>query len=108
MTVKTFEVRDVGTTVPVLALKLGARDARDRWILDRTGYETPEAYVILLRLNPIEGQYDPYEWTYGRTLRIAHFHLQEHFDDLPNGAVIDVQFILGETPSPRETEQVTR
>jgi hypothetical protein len=41
-------------------------------------------------------QYDPYEWG-DRTKYVAHKYIQEEFDNLESCAVVDVQYILGET-----------
>ncbi len=47
---------------------------------------------------------DPHDWD-DRTLLQAHKHIEEKWDKLEDGAVIDVQFILGETKRPKTTEQ---
>jgi hypothetical protein len=50
---------------------------------------------------PIE--YDCYNWN-DRTYKVAHKHIIEHFDELEDGAVIDVEYILGETEAPKKSE----
>lgn len=37
---------------------------------------------------------------FGRTLGIAHKYINEHYDELDSGDVVDVRFILGETEKP--------
>ena len=37
----------------------------------------------------------------------AHHYIQEHFDELHDGDVVDVEFILGETKAPKVSESVT-
>ena len=111
MTTKTFEIRDRATTIPILAIRLDPVDERDRWLLMRSGFgETPEAqrlYVVLVQIAGGVGRAtsDPYGWASGaRTLPVAHNHIIMHFDDLANGAVVDVEFLLGETPEPKRSE----
>jgi hypothetical protein len=110
MTTKTFEIRDRGTFIPALAIRLDPVDDRDRWLLGRAGFgTTPEAqstYVILHHLQSDQGTYDVFRHNPARTMRVAHQHIIENFDSLPNGAVIDVEYILGERETPKETEQL--
>ena len=111
MTSKTFEIRDRGTFIPVLAIRLDPADDRDRWLLARAGYgTTPEAqgeYVILYNLVKVhEATYDAFGWqTTARTLPTAHRYIIENFNDLPNGAVVCVEYILGERGEPKKSEQ---
>ena len=39
-----------------------------------------------------------------RTMPVAHDWIINHFDELRDGAVVDVQFILLETTAPKEAE----
>lgn len=107
MTCKTIEIRDRGTTVPALAIRLDPADERDRWLLARSGFgNDPEAqgrYVLLVNLVK-DAPYDPYSHGPARTLREIHQHLIEHFEDIANGAVLDVEYILGETDEPKRSE----
>jgi hypothetical protein len=47
--------------------------------------------------------YDAFEWG-DRTFFNAHQFIEKNWNELPNGALIDVRHILGETDSPCETE----
>jgi hypothetical protein len=38
-------------------------------------------------------------------MRYAHYYIQEHFDELEDGQVIDAEFIRGERPAPRVSER---
>lgn len=49
--------------------------------------------------------YDPFLWN-DRTFATAHHYIIEHWDNLEYGAVIDVEFILGETDEPKKSESV--
>jgi hypothetical protein len=50
--------------------------------------------------------YDPYSWAGGaRTMPTAHDYITKNFDTLKSGAVIDVEFITGETNTPRPSDR---
>lgn len=112
MTVKLFEIRDRGTFIPVMAVRLESPDERTRWLLASSGYGTqPEdhrRYVLLFNLVGNQAHYDPYDWGPARTLRDAHRHILDHFEELEPGQVIDVEYLLGETPAPKISEQHER
>ena len=104
MITKLFEVRDRGTFIPVIAIKVSHDTPKEHYLLARSGYTEERNYVLLARLQgSTEMNYDPYEWG-NRTMQQAHHHITEHFDELEPGAVIDVEFILGETSSPKRSE----
>lgn len=108
MTCKTIEIRDTATTIPALLVRLDPVDERDRWILSRAGFgqypENQREYVLLINLVQ-DAPYDPYRHGSARTLGIAHRHVIEHFEEIENGAVVDVEFILGERAEPKRSEQ---
>lgn len=106
MTCKTIEIRDAGTFVPALAIRLDPTDERDRWLLARAGFGTTSdaqrEYILLINLVK-DAPYDAFAHGPARTLGVVHRHLNEHFADVENGAVLDVEFLLGE----RETAKVS-
>lgn len=111
MTAKLFEIRDVGTFIPALAIRLDPSCEADRYLLARAGFgrepDDQAGYVMLTTLSGGSGsaQCDPYEWGGGnRTMHYAHKHICENFDSLDSGSVVDVQFILGETATPKQSE----
>jgi hypothetical protein len=116
MIVKAFEVRDKGTFIPVIAVKMiptqqGGRFEQERYLLSRAGYgKDPRAnpIVVVCRMEAAgvdrNATYDPYSWG-NRTMQTAHLHIQKHFDDMFSGDVIDVQFILGEAQEPKLSER---
>ena len=110
MTCKTIEIRDRGTFVPVLLVRLDPTDERDRWLLARAGFgTTPEAqgaYVLFINLVK-DAPYDPFGHGPARTFQVAHRHVLEDFDALTNGQVLDVEFLLGETTAPKVSEAET-
>jgi hypothetical protein len=117
MICKTFELRDCGTFIPVLAIKLRPECEADWYLLSQGGYGTDpkvqESYVLMTEnLNLLSAggggiAYDPYSWpSTPRTYREAHKFIKRNFDALSSGAVIDVEHILGESTAPKESERV--
>lgn len=113
MKTKMFEVRDVATFIPVLAIQMEPTCDTERYLLARTGYGRSPAeqarYVFVARVAGGRGgaTCDPYDWADGsRTMQVAHQHILENFDTLETGAVVDVQFILGMKPSPAMAERI--
>ncbi len=108
---KTFEIRDSATFIPVLAVQLEPETEADRYLLARAGFGIANAeqktYVMLIRLEAQEVKWDYFGWPNQRTMGVAHRYIIEHFDELKNGAVIDVQHILGETDASKPSERVT-
>lgn len=111
MIAKTFEIRDVATFIPVLAVKLNPSNEKDRYLLGRAGYgTTPDnqaEYVMLCNLDGGNGRctVDEYDWGISRTRTVAHAYIKKNFDTMESGAIVDVQFILGETAEPKASEQ---
>lgn len=116
MITKTFEIRDKATFIPVLAIQLiSFENEQDRYLLSRAGYgRTPGVqfeYVLLAQIAGGGGriQCDYYDWGgYSRTYQIAHKYIQENFNELTSGEVIDVEFILGETDKPKVSEAMEK
>ncbi len=112
MITKTIEVRDSGTFIPMLAVKLQPGNDADRYLLARAGFgRTPESqgeYVMLVGLDGGKdgAACDPYDWPGGaRTRAVAHQWLIAHFDEVESGSVVDVEFILGETAAAKISER---
>ncbi len=107
MIVKTLEIRDTGTFIPALAIQLDPRDGKDLFLLARAGFgaspEQQREYVVLIHLQRMQVQYDPHSWP-NRTMVVAHMHISEEFEKLPNGAVVDVEFITGDATTPKLSE----
>ena len=118
MEIKSLEIRDRATFIPALAIRFGARDERDRFLLARAGFGNmpigepppPElTYIVLIRLTDMEANYDVHRWRKGsaRTMPIAHEYLTVNWDAVENGQVLDVECILGETQRSKLSEAVT-
>ena len=112
MTIKLFEIRDRATLIPAMAVHLRNRDEAEFFLLRRAGYgadeiggreEDVEPYIVLWCLTGGPAECDPFHWS-NRTMQTAHRYLIEHWRDVSSGAVIDVEFILGESKSPKLSE----
>lgn len=112
MEIKILEMRDNATFIPVLCVDMNP-DYNDhfilydklRYLLRRCGYACNGAPIIgmtPLRADGSPFTVDPYQWPGpARTYRVAHEYIIKHWSDLKNGDVVDVEFILGETATPK-------
>jgi hypothetical protein len=116
MEVKFFEIRDEGTLFPWMAYRMrpvhdAATDGqtlehrRVLALLRRSGFgDEPESYIMQGTAlgDDVAFHYDVFFWRSGeqgqrgRTRFFAAKYIEEHFDELESGQVIDVEFILGE------------
>ncbi len=109
--VKLFEIRDEGTCMVCIAIKPDAQDEGDRWCYARTGYGTTlteqNKYVLLAPLAGGEGMLtcDPFKHGKARTLHVAHQYIIDMWHELSSGEVIDVEYIEGETETPKLSER---
>jgi hypothetical protein len=108
MIAKALELRDEGTFIPILCVDMQPANEGQRYLLRRCGYSCDgRPNIILTRLDgdghPATN--DPYYWG-GRTYPVAHEWIIEHWHELKDGDVVDVQFILGETTHPKRSERV--
>lgn len=128
---KLFEIRDSGTFIPVIASLMRGLNAfgtqmngdvleikvcdggtpEERYLLRRAGYsESSKPLVLLCRLDACGQQgaasYDPYSWGMARTMGTAQEYICQHWGELESGEVIDVECILGETSSKKQSERV--
>ena len=112
--VKTFEVRDRNTYIPVMAmqaplvndLKLSWH-RRDRTLFYSAGYTTPESLsdlIVIVHLQNGKAHADEFNWR-DRTMNVAHNYINQHFATLESGSVIDVEYILGETSEPKRAQE---
>ncbi len=115
--VKLFEVRDTGTTMPVIAIKPDPVSRVETWLYGRSGYGLQPSdmleYVLLAPLAGGSGLLvcDPYAHPGAptrRTLWAAHTYIINEWAKLASGQVIDVQYILGETKAPKKSESLDR
>lgn len=116
MKTKVLEIRDAGTFIPALAIDMnpephiGAAPTAEMYLLRRCGYACDCGPNVLLTRLDGNGQAtnDPYGWKGDtRTFPVAHNWIIEHWSELKDGDVVDVQFILGETPVPKVSERLS-
>lgn len=98
MTPRLLEIRDKGTCIPALAIQVSGDDG---YLMRRAGFQNPMIYLIALATQ--QCGYDPWGWG-DRTFHTAHFYIEQHWDLLTDGAVVDVEFILGETSVAKVSE----
>lgn len=98
---KRVEIRDRMTMIPAIAMRVtGGPNDRLMW---HAGFGDP--CVILVHLTNERACYDPHHWGgHGRTMTVAHQWLEEHFDEHVDGGVVDVEYLLGETQTPKVSE----
>jgi hypothetical protein len=111
MEVKILEIRDRGTFMPVMCIRLNPIVESERYLLGRSGYGvTSEAQGEYILMTPLAGgsghaTCDPYDWPGGATtLPQAHKHIIEHWEAISSGDVVDVEFITGQTNKPKVSE----
>ena len=112
MITKLFEIRDAATFIPVMAIQLGTNNSEEeRYLITRAGYgmnvDDQEKYILLIRLDLsslMNINFNYREWG-NRTFKIAHKYIDENFNNLKSGDVIDVEFILGHSGKPKISER---
>jgi len=105
MEVKLFEIRDRATFLPIYAISTQADNTSQAYLLRRVGFSGSMPSVIISRLNgETPSSADAYFWN-DRTMQTAHLYIEEHWDELKDGDVIDVEFILGETTTKKTSER---
>jgi hypothetical protein len=104
---KALEIRDRGTFIPVVAVRLQAKGEGDGYLLRRAGLGEPGSHgIALVNLQSGEGHIDPHHWgNQTRTMPVAHEHIDAHWDELVGGDVVDVEFILGQSAAPKPSER---
>lgn len=125
METKLFELRDRGTFIPLLCVKPGkprphssdctgeggrcncgvAFEDKMAW---RYGYRSRDEIgppIIVTHMSePDRGCHNASHVWGDRTFQTAHLFIEEHWDELKSGDLIDVRFILGESITPCESE----
>lgn len=109
MKAKFLEIRDRHTFIPVVALQMKAASGNLEqfyYVHWRSGYAIDGSGIVLMRLSDQRAHCDPYDWGSGdRSHVVAHDYICKHFDELKDGDVIDVEFILGETEEKKISER---
>lgn len=109
MKTKLFEVRDRGTLMPAMATLMQSDDLAEGWLLMRAGFGPASHGLVVLafiEVLPDQVSYDPIDWGHNpRTRQVAHQYITEHWDELKTGAVIDIEYILGESEKAKTSER---
>ena len=105
MKTKLLEIRDEGTMIVALCVDMNPDTDFQRKALRRYGYACDGRPNILITNTTVcwLASDDPYSWG-GRTMPVAHNYIIEHWNELNEGDVVDVSFILGETQQPKASE----
>lgn len=106
MQAKTLEIRDEATFIPALAVDINPDNDAQRYLMRRVGYPCDGRPNVILTALDGDGKAtnDPYAWG-GRTWPVAHNYIIDHWDELSDGDVVDVSFILGETKERKISER---
>ena len=107
METKVLEIRDEGTCIPAVAIRMVAANAIEDKFLWRCGYSRDGSGIVLMRLADQRATVDAYEWD-GRTMRAAHVMIDRFWDDLKDGDVVDARIELGLADKPCAPEIWTR
>ena len=112
METKLFELRDEGTFIPIITTLMNSSDPAEAYLLRRAGYSfgpTGRWFVLLDRLDGGHSDYRAHSQhgCGGRTYPAAHLYIQDHWWELASGQVIDVEYLLGERDTPKESEFIT-
>lgn len=109
---KVLEIRDEGTCIPAIAIRMTSLDTITAHYLKRAGYPDGHgrpASIMLMRIHDGKATNDPYEWPDltrdRRTLPTAHQWIIDHYDELEHGQVVDVEFLLGISTEPKKPER---
>ncbi len=105
---KMIEIRDRGTTIAAMAIKMQPCDETEARFMRYCGFPDDGSSVILMSLYDQKATNDPYEWAAlgkgTRTFQIAHDYILNHWGEITNGQVIDVEHVTGEKPTPKTAE----
>lgn len=110
MKTKIIEIRDEGTFIAALCVDMNPDNEAQRYYLHRHGYPCDGRPNILLTHAAANGEQatnDPYAWGNRRTYAVAHNYIIDHWEELQDGSVVDVEFILGHRPAPKISERLS-
>ncbi len=97
--IKHFEIRDRATFIPCFAFDV----VGDSYLTRMAGYG--DRCIMFGNLSGGVASYDSNHWK-DRTYYIAHKYIEDHWDSLNDGDVIDVEYILGESKTPKISQRL--
>lgn len=97
---KYLEVRDRATCMAVLAIKVDGTTKAEREIIYWSGHG---GFILMVDLaKPHLERGHEYWGRQERTRTQAHKYIENNWDKLKSGDVLDVEFILGESKKPKK------
>jgi hypothetical protein len=103
---KLLEIRDRKTFIPIIAISMQAKNEVEQYYFVRSGYLNNCTLINVIRIDVPKCNDDPYKWSHSsRTMQIAHEYIQKHWNELNTGDVVDVEYISGETSTPKQSER---
>ena len=107
---KVIEIRDRGTMIAALAIRMLGTNPVQQYYFRRCGYPADGTSIMLMMLSDGKATNDPYSWGElrmgPRTMPVAHNWIIDHYDELSDGDVVDVQAVLNETAVPKVSERL--
>lgn len=101
--IKIVEIRDRATLIVALLLRMIPDGAREKFLFNESGYrDCNYSSILFISLSsPSFSARHSDDWpSVGRTFHVAHKWIEEHFDEIKDNQVIDVEFILNEVDKP--------
>ncbi len=103
METKLFTILDRCTEIPAMATRMMSDNYIEWSILHKAGYggKDGRGYVciFLSMISSCRSAYEPYAWELShavRTMPCAHEYIENNWNKLKSGDIIDVEIILGE------------
>lgn len=100
---KLLELRDRATFIPAIATLMESEHPQERYLLGRAGYRGVRCVLLTGLGGGRKAEYDCYAWN-SEPFRSAHHYLEQHWDEVQTGAVLDGEFLRGETTQPKRSE----
>ena len=108
--IKFVEVRDKGTFIPCMALRVQLAGSPSETPTDYLMWRAGGGYSPVVYFGSLHGgrpfNHDCYAWR-DRTYSVAHQWIEKNWGSLVDGQVVDVEYILRETPEPKISERYT-
>jgi hypothetical protein len=101
--IKIVEIRDRGTLIPALAIRILPSNETELFLFKHCGYGFRHTCIMLVPIEaPWHSARSSDEWSdrSARTMATAHKWIEENFDNIENCQVVDVEFILKEKEKP--------
>src|SRR5260370_1258522 len=85
MEFKVLEIRDRGTFIAAMAIRMQSNDPMQDYYLRRCGFPADGSSIMLMVLYDGKATNDPYEWEAlgkgPRTMPVSHNWIIDHFDE---------------------------